>query len=56
MVEYKMLVNLEEKNLLIVSNAYPNLDKNFTQGIFIKNQMDAIKKKFNKWESQYSNH
>lgn len=43
-----MLVNLEEKNLLIVSNAYPNLDKNFTQGIFIKNQMDAIKKKFNK--------
>lgn len=40
------MVILSEKNLVIVSNAYPNLEKNFTQGIFIKNQMDAIKKEF----------
>jgi len=40
-------VNLKENNLLVVSNAYPNLEMNFTQGIFIKNQVDSIKKEFN---------
>lgn len=41
------MVNLKENNLLVVTNAYPNLEMNFTQGIFIKNQVDSIKEEFN---------
>ncbi len=33
-------------NLLAITNAYPNSNTNFMQGIFIKNQIDSIRKNF----------
>lgn len=42
-----MLSDISKRNLLVITNGFPNSNQTFVQGIFIKKQLDSIKHYFN---------